>query len=79
MAKEISVVSQYPSKLQVQGENFDPKNLVMTTAADNGKKESNGAPKDTYPAFPGWYADVSWPGNYFFPSLVKKGSITYII
>ncbi|KAG5153734.1 hypothetical protein JHK82_011703 [Glycine max] len=63
MAKEISVVSQYPSKLQVQGENFDPKNLVMTTAADNGKKESNGAPKDTYPAFPGWYADVSWPGE----------------
>lgn len=46
MAKETSVVYLYPSKSQVWGENFDHKNLVITTAADNGKKESNGAPKD---------------------------------
>ncbi|KAG5101954.1 hypothetical protein JHK84_046923 [Glycine max] len=64
MAKETSVVYLYPSKSQVWGENFDHKKLVITTLAANGKKEeSNGAPNDTYPAFPGWYADVSWPGE----------------
>ncbi|KAK7389046.1 hypothetical protein VNO78_23878 [Psophocarpus tetragonolobus] len=66
MAKETSVVSQYPSKLQVKGEkeNFDTENIV-TSAADNGKKESNDASKDTSPALPGWFAvaDASWPGE----------------
>lgn len=58
-----SVVSQYPNKSQVLSENFDHQNLV-TSAADNGKKESIiGAPKDTSLALPGWYADVSWPGE----------------
>ncbi|TKY55186.1 Spermidine synthase [Spatholobus suberectus] len=61
MGKE-TIVSQYPSKSQVQGENFDHQNLV-TSAADNGKEESIGAPKGTSPALPGWYADVSWPGE----------------
>lgn len=56
------VVGQYLTKTPVQFENFDDENIV-TSSANNGKKECNGTPKDTSPALPGWYADVSWPGN----------------
>lgn len=74
MAKETSVVSQYPSKLQVQGENFDHQNLVIS-AADNGRKESNGASKDTSLALPGWYADVSWPGTISFQVSIRRDQL----
>ncbi|ESW27402.1 hypothetical protein PHAVU_003G199000 [Phaseolus vulgaris] len=56
------VVGQYLTKTPVQFENFDDENIV-TSSANNGKKECNGTPKDTSPALPGWYADVSWPGE----------------
>ncbi|KAG2408133.1 Spermidine synthase [Vigna angularis] len=57
-----SVVCQYPTKTQLQVQNFDDENVV-TPEANNGKKECNVAPKDTSPTLPGWYADVSWPGE----------------
>ena len=64
MAKEACVVSQFPSKpqVQVQGENTDHQNHVPSEA-DNGKEECIRGPKGTSPAFPGWYADESWPGT----------------
>lgn len=60
-----SVVCQYPTKAQLQVQNFDDENVV-TPEANNGKKECNVAPKDTSPTLPGWYADVSWPGTVSF-------------
>ncbi|XP_047171249.1 spermidine synthase-like [Vigna umbellata] len=57
-----SVVCQYPTKTQLQVKNFDDENVV-TPEPNNGKKECNVAPKDTSPTLPGWYADVSWPGE----------------
>jgi len=65
-----SVVCQYPTKTKLQVQNFDDENIV-TSAANNGKKECNEAPKDTSPALPGWYADVSWPGTISFQLSVR--------
>ncbi|XP_061338601.1 spermidine synthase 1-like [Gastrolobium bilobum] len=61
MAKENSVVSQFPNNSQVQGENFDHQNLV-TLVADKRKVENTEGLEGTFSAFPGWYADESWPG-----------------
>ncbi|XP_020227876.1 spermidine synthase 2 [Cajanus cajan] len=62
MAKE-TIICQYPIKSQVQGENLDHQNSKLVISETDNGEESNGAPKDTSPELPGWYADASWPGE----------------
>jgi len=70
-----SVVCQYPTKTQLEVQNFDDEN-IETSEANYGKEECNVAPKDTSPTLPGWYADVSWPGTL---SKDPSNSITSLI
>ncbi|KAK7291644.1 hypothetical protein RIF29_06952 [Crotalaria pallida] len=64
MAEETAnVVSHIASEAQVQGSNVEHQNLKLVTSANNGKKEYVKIPKDASLAFPGWYADESWPGE----------------
>ena len=62
MANESSGVSQFPSKSQIhmKDENVDHQNF-LTSKAENENEETGSI--GTFHAFPGWYADESWPGT----------------
>ncbi|KAJ1439042.1 Spermidine/spermine synthase [Sesbania bispinosa] len=82
MAKETRVVSQFPSKSQGQGENFDhQKQVTSSGTSDNEKKENmNKEEPKGIAAFPGWYADESWPGEahiYKMEKIIFQGKSEY--